>query len=329
MIFVSGFNEDLFLASMHLLGPIARKKNVMDNTVFYELMQRANTRQISLLNHMINHLHTPNRPPMQVFLTGPAGSGKSYTVLMVKEIYNRFTDNCGTLNAYIVAASTGKAAVAIDGTTIHTALSISTVRLIALSSEKANLYRSLFRYVKIVIIDECSMIGAQMLTKIDERLKQITGNHDVPYGGLDILMIGDLRQLPPVRATAIYKQPKQSIAGPMLWRQLQFYPLHEVMRQEDRVFSSILTKIGSGSQLSLEETNIIESRMFTEDEAKQMCPSGIRLFFQVKKVENYNNSILSTYDTKYESIAEDIIMNCDDPVLAQKYLDAFAKKKTR
>ena len=99
------------------------------------------------------------------------------------------------------------------------------------------------------------------------------------------------------------------------------------MRQEDRVFSSILTKIGSGSELSLEETNIIESRMFTEDEAKRMCPSGIRLFFQVKKVENYNNSILSTYDEKYESIAEDIIMNCDYPVLAQKYLDAFEQKK--
>ena len=151
---------------------------MIDKTVFYELIRRAITRQISLLNYMINHLHTPSRPPMQVFLTGPADSGKSYTVLMVKEIYNRFTDNCGTLNAYIVAASTGKAAVAIDGTTIHTALSISTIGLNALSTEKANLYRSLFRYVKILIIDECSMIGVQMLIKIDERLKQITGNYD-------------------------------------------------------------------------------------------------------------------------------------------------------
>lgn len=62
-----------------------------------------------------------------------------------------------------------------------------------------------------------SKIGAQMLTKIDKRLKQITGNHDVPYGGLDILMIGDLRQFPPVCPTAIYKQPKQSIARPMLY----------------------------------------------------------------------------------------------------------------
>lgn len=69
--------------------------------------------------------------------------------------------------------------------------------------------------------------------------------------------------------------------------------------------------------------------MFTADAAKQMCPSGIRLFFQVKKVENYNNSILSSYDIKYESIAEDKIMNCDHPVLARKYLDAFAKKNTR
>ncbi|GBP96340.1 hypothetical protein EVAR_95633_1 [Eumeta japonica] len=111
----SGFNENIFVASMHLLRPIARKKNLMDNTMFYELMQSANSRQISLLNHMVNHLHTPNRTPMQVFLTGPA--------------------------------------------------------------------------------DECSMIGAQTLAKIDKRLKQMTGNHDVPYRGLDILMIGDLRQL--------------------------------------------------------------------------------------------------------------------------------------
>ena len=71
------------------------------------------------------------------------------------------------------------------------------------------------------------------------------------------------------------------------------------MRQENRVFSTILTKLRDGSELSLEEINIVESRMFTADAAKQICPSGIRLFFQVEKVENYNNSILSSYDIKY------------------------------
>ena len=128
------------------------------------------------------------------------------------------------------------------------------------------------------------MIGPQMLTKIDARLKQITGNQKVLYGGLDILMIGDLRQFSPVRATAIYKQPKQSITGPTLWRQLKFYPLHEVLRQEDRVFSTILTKIGDGSELCLEEINIIESRMFTACAANKCVRQRLDYFFKLRKL---------------------------------------------
>ncbi|GFX51828.1 ATP-dependent DNA helicase [Trichonephila clavipes] len=69
------------------------------------------------------------------------------------------------------------------------------------------------------------------------------------FGGLDIILIGDLRQLPPVRSTPIYKQPKQTLVGPILWRNLKFYELHEVMRQENQQFSSMLTKIGNGEQL--------------------------------------------------------------------------------
>jgi len=65
--------------------------------------------------------------------------------------------------------------VAIDGTTVHTALKITISKLLPLSSEVLHLYGSLFRYVKVLIIDEISMISAELLFKIDLRLKQITG----------------------------------------------------------------------------------------------------------------------------------------------------------
>ncbi|GFX86675.1 ATP-dependent DNA helicase [Trichonephila clavipes] len=116
----------------------------------------------------------------------------------------------------MTCASTGKAAVAISGTTVHTALKISLSRLLLLNSETAQQYRTLFKYIKVIIIDEVSMISAQLLLKVDSSVKQITGNLQSNFGELDIILIGDLRQLPLVRSTPIYKQPKQTLVGPIL-----------------------------------------------------------------------------------------------------------------
>lgn len=100
--------------------------------------------------------------------------GKSFVIKLIMEIYNRFTDNDGYCNAYITCASTCKAAMATDGTTVHTALKISLSKLLPRSSETLQLYRSLFRSVRVLIIDEISMVSAELLHKIDNRLKQIT-----------------------------------------------------------------------------------------------------------------------------------------------------------
>ena len=98
------------------------------------------------------------------------------------EIYNRYTSTDGYCNAYITCASTGKAAVAIDGTTVHTALKITLSKLIPWSIEVAYQYRALFKYLKVLIIDEISMISAELLQTIDKRLKKITGDYDTPFG---------------------------------------------------------------------------------------------------------------------------------------------------
>ncbi|GFX03779.1 ATP-dependent DNA helicase [Trichonephila clavipes] len=142
-------------------------------------------------------------------IISPAGWGKTFVIKLLMEIYYRHTDNDGYCQSC-------KAAVAISGMTVHTALKISLSRLLPLHSETAQQYRTLFKYTKLIIIDEISIISAQLLLKVDSKLKQITGNFQINFGGLDIFLTGDLRQLPPVCFTPINNQPKQTIVGPIL-----------------------------------------------------------------------------------------------------------------
>lgn len=101
----------------------------MPNIEFYELMRMANDTQRELLLHVISNQLTPNCSPFQIFFTGPAGCGKTFVVKLIMEIYNRYNENDGCCYSYITCASTGKAAVAIDGITVHTALKISCVEI--------------------------------------------------------------------------------------------------------------------------------------------------------------------------------------------------------
>lgn len=130
-------------------------------------MRMANDKQKEILLHVISHLPSSNSSPLQIFFTGPAGCGKTFVIKLIMKIYNRFTDIDGYCNAYITCASTGKAAVAIDERTVHTALKISLSKLLPLSNEMAQLYRALFKFVKVIIIDEISMIGAELLSQIE------------------------------------------------------------------------------------------------------------------------------------------------------------------
>ncbi|GFX96119.1 ATP-dependent DNA helicase [Trichonephila clavipes] len=91
----------------------------MPNEDFDQLMRIANEKQKGLLLHVISHLLS-DRTPFQIFLTSPAGFGKTVIKLLM-EIYNRYTDNDGYCQSC-------KAAVAISGTTVHAALKISLSR---------------------------------------------------------------------------------------------------------------------------------------------------------------------------------------------------------
>lgn len=277
---------------------VKKRTNVMSKQDYCAIVRKTNLEQRKLILHLIDDLNSfsdePN-DPIQVFLTGPAGCGKTFTVRILMETSNRYTQSHTSLyNAYVVCASTGKAAVALNGGTIHSTFGISLAnkRNSKLSFEKLQLYRNAFGNGKTVFVDEISMVGAENFNTMHTRLQSITGNYDAPFGGVCFFAIGDLNQLPPVNALPVFKACRDSIQGPTLWRSLKLHHLKQVMRQSDVEFSSILTKIGSGEALTPAEAELIESRFRTPEWCKEHKPDAVRLFHTNANVENYNAEVL-------------------------------------
>ena len=74
-----------------------------------------------------------------------------------------------------------------------------------------------------------------------------------------------------------------------MWRSLKYYELSEVIRQSNADFAAILKKIGNGETLTEWQQNLIETRIFTEVAANELCASG-SLFFKNQDVQDYNRS---------------------------------------
>lgn len=135
-----------------------------------------------------------------VFLTGAAGSGKTYLV-------NRFVRHCHEHDISIaITASTGIAATHIGGMTIHSWSGMG-VRDI-LSSDDINTIVSKeyltkrFAKTSVLIIDEISMLSGGFLSSLD-RLLQSARVSPLPFGGIQVVLVGDFFQLPPVSRDSI------------------------------------------------------------------------------------------------------------------------------
>ena len=138
-----------------------------------------------------------------IIVTGGAGTGKSRIILTAMTQSAR--KNMG--ESYIkLLAYTGVAARNIGGETFNGALSFQKHGKIytELSEEKLSKLRESFKGVKIVIIDEFSMMSSQQLFMIHRRLQSVRDNNKDDFGGLKIVLIGDPAQLPPVGAPVVW-----------------------------------------------------------------------------------------------------------------------------
>jgi len=182
-----------------------------------------------------------------LFLTGKAGTGKTTFLHRVRaEIPKRMA----------VVAPTGVAAINAKGVTIHSLFQLpfgtlmpermkTEVKTRRFSAKK----RDLIQGLDLLIIDEISMVRADMLDAIDAVLRHVRRN-DEPFGGLQLLMIGDLHQLPPVvkdedwrEMREVYKTSYFFASQALRQARAQVIQLKHIYRQQDEVFIGLLNKV--------------------------------------------------------------------------------------
>ncbi len=186
-----------------------------------------------------------------VFLTGAAGSGKTY-------VLNKYIKYLKKNHIPVaVTASTGIAATHMNGKTSHSWAHIGIKDyLTAVDLEhmfKRKEYREAISEAKVLIIDEVSMLHHFRLDMVDAVLRKMHGKKDEPFGGIQVVLCGDLFQLPPVTRTG----RAEYITASNAWEQMDIHIcyLTEQHRHDDDELSQLLNEMRSGeiSDQSLEK----------------------------------------------------------------------------
>lgn len=199
-----------------------------------------------------------NNPKRNIFVQGQAGSGKSYLIRCIKQEMERQGRQLA------VVAPTGIAAELIGGSTIHSMFKLGARNYFPQNIvEEYQRYQKIVEHISTLIIDEASMLRADVFDTIDALCKRARGNWQEPFGGIQIVLIGDLYQLPPVyRAddeeanrylSVTYGQPKPFFFDAACYKEgnFQFMQLRQNHRQQgDDEFIDHLQYIGQGIELA-------------------------------------------------------------------------------
>ena len=215
-----------------------------------------------------------------IFVTGGAGSGKSYLLNFLKRNYGGA--------GLAITASTGIAAVNIGGSTIHSWAGIGLANMPIdqivenIFSGKFSRIRRRIKQARALAIDEISMISAEVFEILDQVFRRVRENN-APMGGIQILLFGDFLQLPPInRNSGSFNFCFDSETWKNL--NLEVFVLEEIFRQTDKKFIKILNNLRFG-KLDEDDREALESRLNAKDNNQAIKPT-----------------ILTTHNVKVEKI---------------------------
>lgn len=219
-----------------------------------------------------------NHTSRHIFLTGKAGTGKTTFLKYIKD---------NTRKKCVVVAPTGVAAINAGGVTMHSFFQLpfgpflpvapkfigtditdeyTLFKNMRVSEEK----REMFRDLELLIIDEVSMVRCDMLDAIDAILRYFRKVADVPFGGVQVLYIGDLFQLPPVMPESQWSLLRDYYASPFFFhsRAVQQAPpvyieLKKIYRQSQQSFIDILNRIRN-DEATADDLAILNARRHAE-----------------------------------------------------------------
>lgn len=242
-----------------------------------------------------------------LFLTGKAGAGKTTFLKYIKE---------KTDKNHIVLAPTGVAAVNAGGETIHSFFQLSfspylpndvrlSPELLKFNKQKIDVIKS----VQLIIIDEISMVRADIIDAISQILKSVRKNQK-PFGGVQMLFIGDLFQLSPIAQNDFWDMVGEyydsefffdaRILSPNEENSLDydFIELNKVYRQKDPYFIEILNKVRNNQLSSTDFSKLNERYKYISDE---VVNGYITLSTHRNNVDSVNTRRLKMLDTELHS----------------------------
>ena len=187
-------------------------------------------------------LSRQNLEPFYIFLTWNAGCGKSF---LMKVLYQSLTKTLSYGNVSVdkpkvlLMVPTVVAAVNINGTRIHTTLNIPTgsfgKNLPPLGDKMKSSLRNKLSDLKVIIVDEISVVSNDLLFYVHLRFSEIFGSvNNEPFAGITVITVGNFFQLPPVGGKPVYATYKNTWQNfESLWKHFKIFELTEVMRQRE------------------------------------------------------------------------------------------------
>lgn len=249
-----------------------------------------------------------------VFLTGKAGTGKT-------TFLRRLQRECP--KQIVVCAPTGVAAINAEGTTIHSLFQLPPQVFFPTDAQRNIIFREmrltdrklrLLRNLELLVIDEVSMVRADLLDMIDATLRHYRRRYNQAFGGVQVLFIGDLYQLSPVAREEEWMPLREYYSGPyffqaQVFRELRpvYIELDTVYRQTNLDFIHLLNQVRTNT-LTAEGFATLNARYERDLSWEEKGKGGILLSTHNRKVDAINERELEALNAPtytYEAVIRD------------------------
>jgi ATP-dependent exoDNAse (exonuclease V) alpha subunit len=230
-----------------------------------------------------------------VFITGGAGVGKSFLTSSIVDTLR------GRGNSVKVSASTGTAAALVNGQTLHSLLGLGLAKdpvevLISRATRNRKILKT-WRSIDTLVVDEISMLHPTFFTKL-ARVVSAVRDCALPFGGIQVILVGDFFQLPPVPERGQPATDPKFIFETDAWTQLDLkhVELTQIFRQEDDgAFAQTLRRIRKG-QVEDQDVELLFERLHADiDHAEGVVPT--QLYSRRDVVDRLNGEHMAKLDT--------------------------------